>query len=446
MSTQLFGLQLHAYGFILGLAMVVGVLLAEWLIKSEQQEEALFWRLLLATLVGGFVGARIYHVWTDWPLYQYNFEQVLFVWNGGLSILGALLGGAIALCFTLAFETQKKAQSPGDKLEKKLFIFSDIAALCIPISQAIGRVGNYVNQELYGPPTDLPWGIYIKPEHRIAGYEQHGYFHPLFAYEAVGMLIFAGCLWWLRQQRVWKIGQGYFTLSYLAFYGVFRGGLEFLRLEKANWWETSLGLNQVILFAIGGVAVAGLLLALLKRKLSSTPTPKVLGLLAMFCLGVVSVSGCQLSKSEDPYPTPNPLNNAHKLFQVADHSTHSALVRRSATTEPLILNLEVVNTPQSIQQGLSDRSEIGSDGMLFVFPEADTRVFWMLRMHFDLDMIWLKQGRVVGITTDIPHPQDSNERNLPRYSSPTEVDWVLEVPAGSAKKWQLQVGDALELP
>ena len=84
--------------------------------------------------------------------------------------------------------------------------------------------------------------------------------------------------------------------------------------------------------------------------------------------------------------------------------------------------------------------------MLFVFPEAGTRVFWMLRMHFDLDMIWLKQGKVVGITTDIPHPQDSNERNLPRYSSPTEVDWVLEVPAGSAKKWQLQVGDALELP
>lgn len=113
------------------------------------------------------------------------------------------------------------------------------------------------------------------------------------------------------------------------------------------------------------------------------------------------------------------------------------------------LALEVVNTPVSLAKGLGDRSEIGSDGMLFVFSQPTETSFWMYGMKFDLDMIWIKDSIIVEITENVPAPQNSGllsmntERNLPTYPSPGEVDMVLEVRAGFSRENGILPGDRL---
>lgn len=104
-----------------------------------------------------------------------------------------------------------------------------------------------------------------------------------------------------------------------------------------------------------------------------------------------------------------------------------------------VLNVEVVQTPADIEQGLSDRSEIGSDGMLFLLPRRSAPSFWMLRMKFALDMIWLDNGKIVQIDTDVPPPSETN--GVPTVVTPRQpVTAVLEVPAGMADQYNWQVG------
>jgi len=112
------------------------------------------------------------------------------------------------------------------------------------------------------------------------------------------------------------------------------------------------------------------------------------------------------------------------------------------------LNVEVVNTPDSLSLGLGMREEIGSDGMLFAFDRPDQRYFWMKGMLIDLDMIWISKGVVVGITENIPAPtakQQTNLLDLPRYYSPGPVDMVLEVPAGFSRQKGIFTGDTLRV-
>ena|SRR5476651_830019 len=123
------------------------------------------------------------------------------------------------------------------------------------------------------------------------------------------------------------------------------------------------------------------------------------------------------------------------LQQLPDHSfTTLKLGSRQ-------LKVEVVNTAASTEQGLSDRDQIGSDGMLFVFPQKSLQRFWMSKMKFDLDFIWLDDLKVVDLTKNVPHPQQSGDNNLPIYAPKAPVNQVLEVPAGSIDNWQLKIGD-----
>lgn len=111
------------------------------------------------------------------------------------------------------------------------------------------------------------------------------------------------------------------------------------------------------------------------------------------------------------------------------------------------VTVEVVQKQESVQQGLSERDQIGSDGMLFVFPTKGRPVFWMPKMKFDIDIVWVRNWKVVGIFPNVPKPEspDQDPATLPKYPAPQDVDMVLEIPAGTAKSWNLQVGDALEL-
>lgn len=260
MSFQVVGITLHLYGLIVGIAVSIGLYLAEFLAKKEKIAESLFWRTVITMICGAVVGARLWHVMTDWSLYQHNLERIPQVWNGGLSIIGAIVGGILTVVL-FSFFVKKN----NDQRNHFLAQAADIAALVLPISQAIGRLGNYINQELYGLPTSLPWGIFIEERHRSAPFLDDTFFHPLFAYEAIGTLFLAAILWYQYLKGKWQVGSAQYFLLYLSWYGLFRGVLEFLRVDKALF-ELGLGVNQTVLFAVGGVSCIVLLILFKKDR------------------------------------------------------------------------------------------------------------------------------------------------------------------------------------
>lgn len=435
MLIQFAGLQLHLYGLILGIAGSVGILIGEKIVAQYDEYKAWYWRVVPLVFLGGVIGARLYHVWTDWPLYADHLDQIVMLQNGGLSIIGAILGGCLAIILTMVRK--------GGHLQKDSWFWMDLSVLCLPVAQAIGRLGNFVNQELYGQPTQLPWAIFIDRAHRVRGYEQFSNFHPLFAYEAIGLLIFAVVVLHLWRTNKWRLGDGKFLLSYLAFYGIFRGMLEFLRIEKASFMQTGLGLNQALLFVVGVVSAVAVLIRLRGRVSleSIKKAPLVLMIVAVF----LTLGGC--SQLPERAKTSVPAESPKQALKIDDHSFQRLKIVQQRTQETRVLNVEVVNSAKSIEQGLSDRESIGSDGMLFMFAQSARQTFWMPRMKFDLDMIWIDEGKIIGFTENAPRPSSElqNLSTLPKYQSPAAVDMVLEVPAGSSKAWQIQVGDALEL-
>lgn len=108
------------------------------------------------------------------------------------------------------------------------------------------------------------------------------------------------------------------------------------------------------------------------------------------------------------------------------------------------LNVELALSNEAQRQGLSDRDEIGADGMLFVFPSLGQTSFWMKDMKFDLDMIWIAQGKVVDIDQNVPKPAEgASLSELPSYSPSQPVDMILELPAGKVADWQIEIGDRI---
>lgn len=244
----MFGLSFHPYGLLVGIALVAGwdcvqraCLRYGYSFKKMQKMYA-----LIITI--GFIFARLWHGITDWSLYVQNPAALLFVWNGGLSIIGGIIGGGLATMAILF--TQKKRTSLGRK-SLTLFVVTDLLVHALPVSQAIGRVGNFVNQELYGLPTNLPWGIYIDPEHRLPSVTVQNYFHPLFMYEIILNLAIAVILW----RKKWAIGTGQATAFYLVFYGIGRLLLDFLRIDRGDlvWFSFSLNQYALLMLALGGL-------------------------------------------------------------------------------------------------------------------------------------------------------------------------------------------------
>jgi phosphatidylglycerol:prolipoprotein diacylglycerol transferase len=162
------------------------------------------------------------------------------IWNGGLGIIGGLIGGMLGL-----FIFARARRLP----------FKDMlgaVAVVIPVGQVIGRLGNLFNHELYGPPTDLPWGQFIPEQFRKSGFEASEYFHPLFLYEALANLVLFTILWnlWQRGWRGLKL-----VWVYLGGYGVIRFSLDFLRID-GNTGVGGLSYTQWLIlagFIVGGV-------------------------------------------------------------------------------------------------------------------------------------------------------------------------------------------------
>jgi len=235
-------MQLQWYGVLMALAVLAVYLISEKRVRRIGISADQFSRLAMTTLLFGFVGARLWHVATDWQLYQEQVLAILYIWRGGMSIFGGLLGGALGLWWAYCRLPSKHV---------KFLQLSDSIVLALPIGQAIGRLGNWVNQELYGLPTNLPWGIYISPDHRLPGFEQFSYYHPLFAYEAIALLFFTAVLWFQQKNsKSWNVGTGKVTYIYILFYAVLRITLDFIRPDKQLFSSTGLGVNQAILIGL----------------------------------------------------------------------------------------------------------------------------------------------------------------------------------------------------
>lgn len=249
-SWTVFGLEFHAYGLIVGLALVV----SWWLIARRLEQ--LGWSNTTQLDLAGFgivllgvVGARAWHVVTDWPLYQAQPLAALQIWQGGLSILGAVAGGMVGAWLV------SRLWSTGPSW----LTWLDAAAFGLPIGQAIGRWANFLNQELYGYPTALPWGVVIDSDHRLPQFVNLPVgtrFHPLFAYEMIATAPAGLGWWWLAsaagerwRPRWWRLGSGAWFAGYVWYYSVVRFCLDWARPDKALGWA-NLGLNQLILLGI----------------------------------------------------------------------------------------------------------------------------------------------------------------------------------------------------
>lgn len=252
------------YGIILMLGAVAGAWLATKSARLRGHDEETVWDLLTYLLIGGIIGARLWHVLTPSPsllvldpatgeLVNPYFAggtiqilDILSVWKGGLGIPGAVIGGAIVLYFY----SKRRGLSFAE--------WADIAAPSLPLGQAIGRWGNFFNQELYGAPTNLPWAIRIDPAHRVPGYEQFEYYHPLFFYESILNLANMFFLLWLSRRFADRLKTGDIFLTYLVTYPLIRFFLDFLRLDASL--VDGININQTVMAVVALCAGAALFL------------------------------------------------------------------------------------------------------------------------------------------------------------------------------------------
>lgn len=207
----------HIYGLILAVAIYIGYLVAKKRAHIYKINPKFFDDpLLVLPLVLAIVGARAYHVLDYWQIYSKNLISILYIANGGLGIWGAIAGLTVGFYF---FAKIRKLS---------LLNVLDLISPSLLAGQAIGRVGNYVNQEGFGPPTNLPWGIFISPQNRPIQYLNFTNFHPTFFYEAILNFIFFVLLIKLSQ-KFKKPGQAFGL--YLIFYSTTRFIVEFWRID-----------------------------------------------------------------------------------------------------------------------------------------------------------------------------------------------------------------------
>jgi prolipoprotein diacylglyceryl transferase len=213
--------QLRAYGLAIALGVLAAVWIARrrWAARGGDPDDIS--RLALWSVLAGLIGARLYHVITDHDRFEGRWLHVFAVWEGGLGIPGGLIAGVGVGAYI--------AHRRGLPVAQLL----DVVAPALPVAQAIGRLGNWFNQELFGRPTDLPWGLEIDADHRPAGYLDVATFHPTFLYEALWNLALAGLLVWWERRRPGAHPGRLFAL-YVAGYALGRAWVEALRIDPAT--------------------------------------------------------------------------------------------------------------------------------------------------------------------------------------------------------------------
>ena len=233
-------LYIHVYG----LMYLVGITLAIWIARRRWRaaggDPALVGDVALWAVPAGIIGGRIYFDLTTPMDIPHAWYGVFAVWSGGLGIWGGVAAGAAAGIWRV-----RRARADAA-------LFADAVAPALLVAQAIGRIGNYFNQELFGRPTSLPWALGISPSHRPAGYSQYTTFQPTFLYELIFDLVLAAALVWLGHHRSIR-PPGLFAL-YVTGYSAFRIFEETLRIDSS---EHFLGL-RLNFYIAGALTVAGI--------------------------------------------------------------------------------------------------------------------------------------------------------------------------------------------
>ena len=234
-------LTFHVYGLLYVVAILAAVLITRRRWRRAGGDPDVVVDVAIWAVPAGIVGARLYHVVTSWSELPDAWWGPLAVWRGGLGVWGGIAAGTLAGIVVLR---RRGADVPR---------FLDAAAPGLLVAQAIGRLGNWFNQELYGRPTALPWGLEIDASERPAAYADAVTFHPVFLYELLWNLGLAGALVWLGHHRGVRPG-GLFAL-YVAGYSLFRIVAELaLRIDPSSM---ALGLR------LNAFVAAGLLIAAL---------------------------------------------------------------------------------------------------------------------------------------------------------------------------------------
>ncbi|WP_116996094.1 prolipoprotein diacylglyceryl transferase [Desertimonas flava] len=235
-------IDLNAYGLMIAL----GVVAAVWLFGRRLEANGFAKRdvagsIAVWAVIAGVVGARLYHVITDWSRFEDDLGDIPKVWQGGLGIPGGLIAG-IPVGIWMA---RRHGISAADA--------ATCAAPALPLAQAIGRWGNWFNQELFGRPTDLPWGLEIDPENRPTQYAGEETFHPTFLYESLWNLALCGLVLWI--DRRWRLARGALMAVYIAGYGIGRFWVEGMRIDDADEFA-GLRVNQWVAALAAVLAIA----------------------------------------------------------------------------------------------------------------------------------------------------------------------------------------------
>ena len=249
-------LTIRFYAIIIIFGAILGAWLASKLAKRAGRNPEFILDILPWLLIGGILGARLWHVFTPSASnqamgittenYLRNPIEILKIWKGGLGIPGGVIGGALALIIYC-------------KAKKLHFLeWADYIAPGLLIGQAIGRWGNFVNQEVYGGPSNLPWAITIDPPYRMPGFEQVAKYHPLFLYESLLNFLAAGLLVLINRKWRKKLFTGDLFLIYLVLYPTIRFLLEFLRLDPSP--VAGININQTSMLVVLIIAVLLLVL------------------------------------------------------------------------------------------------------------------------------------------------------------------------------------------
>lgn len=263
-TIRLFGMEWPVYWY--GVILMTGFLIGCWLVERELKRRGengdLIWDASIWILIPGVVGARLWFVLNATlggsTVFSSNPAEIFNIRSGGLHIFGAFLFGAAALMLYM----RKNNLDP--------WLFLDAAAPALLIGQGIGRLGNFINQELYGPPTNLPWGISIDAAHRMPQFRDLAQFplettrfHPTFAYEMLWNFAAAGLLLWLARRYAKDLKPGTIFAGWLVLAGIGRTWIELFRPDQPKIGDSFVSYSMI---GAALMAVAGALMLMARYK------------------------------------------------------------------------------------------------------------------------------------------------------------------------------------
>jgi phosphatidylglycerol---prolipoprotein diacylglyceryl transferase len=250
-SFKVLGVVFNLYGLIIAVAVMLLYIFGRSRLEGKGYSERNLDLLFFLTIILGIIGGRIFYALLNWNLFA-ELESPLLeagkVWNGGLHLFGVFAGVLIAVLIAAKI------------IKKNFFEIADSIVLYVPLAQALGRLGNLVNLELFGPPTNLPWGFFLPIDKRPDKYLEEESFHPLFLYEALLNVLSFFVLKYFSKK---SLSAGILTAVYFFNYAVIRFFLEFLRIDTEPVW-LGLKLIQLVCILIAAICMVSFLKEALK--------------------------------------------------------------------------------------------------------------------------------------------------------------------------------------